>query len=96
MNISLDDGYRLSSDKYQWMIQKLETRKNRQTGEPEDYWKSVNFHPTPEGAIRNHAHMRIREQEAETLSEALEKIENVVRGLSKALGIDFEITRSKS
>ena len=93
MNIPLDEGYRLSSDSRQWMIQKLEKQKNKKTGKNEDYWRPINFHPTPEKAIRHHAHMRIREQEAETLAEALEKIENVVCELQKALVVDFEIVR---
>ena len=91
MNIPLDENYRLSSDKYQWMIQKRIFVKDKETGEKVETWKSQNFHPTPEGAIRHHANMRVREQEAETLTEALEKIENVVSKLSDALKLNFEI-----
>ena len=93
MNIPLDEGYRLSSDSRQWMIQKLGKEKNKETGEIEDKWTSINYHPTPEMAIRHHAHMRVREQEAETLTEELEKIESVVTTLSQALRLDFEIKR---
>ena len=95
MNIPLDEGYRLSSDSRQWMIQKRKDRKNRDTGEPEIEWLSLNYHPTPEAAIRHHAHMRVREQEAETLGAALEKIDRVLAELTRALAPHFEIKRGQ-
>jgi len=95
MNIPLDKGYRLSSDSRQWMIQELGRVKNKDTGEWEEKWTSINFHPTPEMAIKHHAQMRVRQQEAESLAQALEKIENVMTELTMALSNDFEIIRRK-
>ena len=83
MNIPLDEGYRLSSDKFQWKIQKLNGKK----------WKSLSFHSSAEAAVNYHAHGRVRAIKAETLVDALDEIENVVATLTDALEVDFDIKR---
>lgn len=45
INIPLIDGYKLSSDKYQFILKERNgTRVNKKTGEEEERWDSVSFH----------------------------------------------------
>ncbi len=90
MNILLNDGYRLSADKYQWMIQK---KKKNPDKDGNEVWESMSFHPTPEAAIKHHANLLVRTSEAETLQEALDQIDRVISSLTLALNGNFEVKR---
>ena len=83
MNIPLNDGYRLSADKYQWIVQKKHTR--LRDGEASEEWESLSYHRTPEQAINHHAGVLIRTADTETLTDALATIEIITAGLCKAL-----------
>ncbi len=89
MNIPLNDGYRLSADKYQWIVQKKRKKLDK---EGNIVWRPLSFHPTPEHAIKHHAHMLVRTSEAETLQEALNQIERVTSELTQALSGEFDVT----
>lgn len=83
MNIPLNEGYRLSADKYQWIVQKKHARER--DGEAGEEWKSLSYHRTPEQAINHHAGVLIRTADTETLTDALATIEIVTASLCKAL-----------
>ena len=91
INIPLNDNYRLSSDKYQWIIEKKRKGKDRKTGEPTIEWRGDSYHPTPTKAVQHYAHMQVRTSEASTLTEALENIDEVVRSVTEALVPYFEV-----
>jgi len=91
MNIDLGNDYRLSADKYQWMIQKMHMAKNSKTGELEEKWDSLSYHSTINQAINHHAGVLIRTSEAESVGEAMEAIESVVAGLTQALSPVFDV-----
>ncbi len=90
MNIPLNDGYRLSADKYQWIIQR---RREYLDDDGNEVWKSMNYHPSPEAAIKYHANTMIRTSEAETLTEALIQIDRVISELSAALNGKFTVEK---
>ena len=85
MNIPLNEGYRLSSDKYQWIVQKQITRKGKIE------WKNVSYHATPKQAVNHHAGVLVRTSEADTLTEALAVVERVVNELTIALHHDIDV-----
>lgn len=93
MIIPLNKGYRLNSDKYQWMVQKQLFNEN---GSPRqrrgiDQWESLSFHSTPEKAINHHAGVLVRTTQTQTLSEALEAIESIATELRLALTDQFTV-----
>ena len=91
INIQINDDYRLSSDKYQWIIQKKKMRKDKKTGEKYQDWEGISFHPTPTKAVQSISQMLIRTSEAETLTEALERVDSVVTTLTQALTPYFDV-----
>ena len=91
MNIDLGRGYRLGTDKYQWIIQKKANRKNKETGEVTEEWRNVSFHANPTQAVNFHADRLLRASDAETLTEALEEVKRITTELTNALHINFDV-----
>ena len=69
--IPINDQYRITSDRYQWMIQE----KRNRTGKAEE-WEPKSYFPTLEGAVKELGEQMVR------LSGA-ESIEDVNQGDSK-------------
>jgi len=91
INIQLNDEYRLTSDKRQWIIQKKGSKKDKETGENLTVWRDQTYHPTPTKAVQHYSGMRIRTSEADTLTQALKNVESIVCELTRALTPYYEI-----
>ena len=85
MELEINNKYRITSDKYQWMIQEKRTRKGKID------WKSVSYYPSIEQAIQGLGEMMVRLSDAKTLTDALRDVQNVATQLSQALTPKFEI-----
>ena len=47
MMIPINDKYRITSDQYQWIVERRQgMRKNKQTQEPEENWRGESYYPT--------------------------------------------------
>jgi len=85
MELEIDNKYRITSDKYQWMIQEKRTRKG------EIDWKSVSYYPSIEQAIQGLGELMVRLSDAKTLTDALRDVQNVATQLSHALTPNLEV-----
>ena len=84
MMIPINDRYRISSDRYQWMIQEVRTRKD------DKVWESKWFFGTFPAAVKELGELMVRESKAQTLVDALAEVEKITTTLSQALTPQFE------
>ena len=79
MIIPINERNRITSDEYQWIIQKKRSRKGKED------WASRHYYPTFESAVRSLGELMVRQSKADTLVSALAEVENVATTLSQAL-----------
>ena len=84
MIIQIDKQYRVTSDPYQWIIQKKRTRTGRED------WTSQTFHPSFSSALQSLGETMVRESNASTLSEVLADVKTITTTLSQALTVNHE------
>ena len=89
MMIPINDRYRISSDRYQWMIQEARTRKG------DKVWESKWFFGTFPAAVKGLWELMVRESDAQTLVDALADAEKITTTLSQALTPRFEVTQGE-
>ena len=92
MMLTIDENYRITTDPYQWIIQKKHIHQKTK----EEYWKNDSFHPNIEYAVRHLGRKMLRESEASTLSDALLEIDLIASKLHQALDVDFEVKRREN
>jgi hypothetical protein len=79
MIIPINEQYRITSDPFQWIIQKKRTRNGRED------WTSQTFHLSFSSALQSLGERMVRESNASTLSEALADVKAITTTLSQAL-----------
>jgi len=88
MILNIDENWRITSDKYQWILQKpCKITPKNQTG-----WKNEAFYVSLPALVESLADRMLRASDAATLSEALEEVKSIQRRLSRALTPDYEVT----
>ena len=86
MELEIDNKYRITSDKYQWMIQEKRTRKGKID------WTSISYYTSIEQAIQGLGELMVRLSGAKTLTDALRDVQNVATQLSHALTPKLEVS----
>ena len=79
MIIPINTQYRIVSDEYQWIIQRIRTRKGKED------WQARLYYPTLKAAIEGLGELMVRQSKADTLVSALAAVEEVATQLSQAL-----------
>ena len=79
MEIPINEKYRLSSDEYQWIVQKRRTRKGKLD------WTNLEYHSRLDSAVRSLGELMVRRSKANTLVDALKEVETIATTLSQAL-----------
>ena len=79
MIIPINARYRIVSDEYQWIIQRIRTRKGKED------WQARLYYPTLKAAVEGLGELMVRESKADTLVSALAAVEEVATQLSQAL-----------
>jgi len=79
MIIPINDRYRITSDEYQWIIQKMRNRKGKED------WQARLYYPTLKAALEGLGDLMVRQSDVATLADALVEVENVTTTLSQAL-----------
>ena len=84
MIIPIDENFRISSDKYQWIIQE---RKVTETGKNagQERWANVSYWGTVQGAVKGLSGLMIWLCDSESLIGVLEYIEKLSTKLTQAL-----------
>ena len=89
--IPINDQYRITSDRYQWMIQE----KRNRSGKDEE-WQSTSYFPTLERAVKELGEQMVRLSGAESIEELIKARENVTTTLSRALPPQIEVVSKAS
>ena len=79
MIIPINAQYRIVSDEYQWIIQRIRTRKGKED------WQARLYYPTLKAAVEGLGELMVRQSKADTLVSALAAVEEVATQLSQAL-----------
>ena len=79
MIIPINARYRIVSDEYQWIIQRIRTRKGKED------WQARLYYPTLKAAVEGLGELMVRQSKADTLVSALAAVEEVATQLSHAL-----------
>ena len=79
MEILINEKYRLSSDEYQWIVQKRRSRKGKLD------WTNLEYHSRLDSAVRSLGELMVRRSKANTLVDALKEVETIATTLSHAL-----------
>ena len=79
MIIPINEQYRLTSDEYQWIIQKRRTRKGKED------WEARLYYPGLKAAVEGLGELMVRQSKANSLVDALAAIENIATALSQAV-----------
>ena len=79
MIIRINEQYRVTTDPYQWIIQRKRTRKGNEA------WESQTYHPSVDAAVRSLGERMVRECKTDTLVDALKAVETIATTLSQAL-----------
>jgi hypothetical protein len=81
LEIKLEEGFRIISDAYQFILQKKKVNKKN-----EEIFDCVSFHPTFETALLSYSRKLFLKSTATTLKEAIEdykSIEDKIRKISR-------------
>ena len=79
MIIPINTQYRIVSDEYQWIIQRIRSRKGKED------WQARLYYPTLKAALEGLGELMVRQSDVATLADALAEVENVATTLSQAL-----------
>ena len=79
MEIPINEKYRLSSDEYQWIVQKRRSRKGKVA------WTNLEYHSRLDSAVRSLGELMVRRSKVNTLVDALKEVETIATTLSQAL-----------
>ena len=83
MKLRITDQYRITTDEYQYIVNRKRTRKGKLDWEPESY------HPTFQGALQHIGERLVRGSDAQTVADAIADVENVTTTLSQAVRDQF-------
>lgn len=94
MILPISDQYRISSDRYQWVVQKRRTR--TKGGRKISDWQAQSYYPTLPSALAQLGERMVRESEANKVADALAAINDVATTLSLALSHVIEANHGSS
>ena len=81
MRLQIDNDYRITSDRYQWIVQKRRSRV--QSGKRTSDWEAQSYYPTLRSALAQLGERMVRESNADTVVDALEVINDIATTLSQ-------------
>ena len=81
MRLQIDNDYRITSDRYQWIVQKRRTR--TKGGRKISDWQAQSYYPTLRSALAQLGERMVRESNADTVVDALEVINDIATTLSQ-------------
>ena len=84
MIIPINEQYRITTDPYQWIVQKKRSRKGKED------WESQTYHPSIQSALQSFGEFMVRQSDATTLTDALAEVESITTTLSQALTPQFQ------
>ena len=83
MKLRINDQYQITTDEYQYIVNRKRTRKGKLD------WDAESYHPTFQGALQHIGERLVRDSDAQTLADAIADVENVTTTLSQAVRGQF-------
>ena len=97
MIIQVDDTHRISTDERNWVIERRKSRAEGEGGEGKARtWRPEAYFPTAKMAVNELCRRLILAGDTQTLTDALDHIENVCNTLTAALEPEFDVTRKQN
>lgn len=87
MIIPVDKKYRISSDRYQWILQEYQPHQNKE-GKTVDNWSNIGHYSKLEHVINACFDLKLRLSDAEGIAEAAIVAKNAAKSLQVALSIE--------
>ena len=84
MKLPITDQYQITTDEFQYIVNRKRTRKGKLD------WGAESYHPTFQGALQHIGERLVRDSNAQTLVDAIADVEKVTTTLSQALTPQFE------
>ena len=84
MIVPITEQYRITTDPYQWIVQKKRSRKGKED------WESQTYHTSFQSALQSIGERLVRGSDAETLVDALADVEKAITILSQARTLQLE------
>ena len=84
MKLRITDQYQITTDEYQYIVNRKRTRKGKLD------WDAESYHPTFQRALQHIGERLVRGSDAQTFADAIADVENVTTSLSQALRPYFE------
>ena len=85
MIVPINEQYRITTDPYQWIVQKKRSRKGKEDWEPQTY------HTSFQSALQSLGEFMVRQSDATTLTDVLAEVESITTTLSQALTPQFQV-----
>ncbi len=85
MIIPIDDEWRLSTDEYQWRVEKYAGIRKAEDGTEVPRWNAVMYFPTFKVAVEGLTQRLVRELPSVGVEEAIKDIDNLIKRLGTAL-----------
>ena len=83
MKLRITDQYQITTDEYQYIVNRKRTRKGKLD------WDAESYHPTFQRALQHIGERLVRGSDAQTLADAIADVENVTTTLSQAVRDQF-------
>ena len=93
MIIPIDDNHRIASDANQWIVQEKRIAGENSKNAGEVSWVNHSYYMKLQGAVNGLAQLKLRLNDSETLTDALDYIDRLSTKLSKALTPMFEVKK---
>ena len=85
MNLILDERFKISSDKHNYVLEKYEDVEDRKTGEIKKMWKDAGYYGSIEPILNRYIKERIRDSEATSVNELIAELKEIKLHISDVL-----------
>ena len=77
MNLILDERFRISSDKHNFILEKYEDVEDRKTGEIKQVWKDAGYYGSIEPILNRYTKERVRDSEASSVDDLIIELKEI-------------------
>lgn len=90
LNIRVDEEHRITSDKFQYMLQKRTIVKGEET------WKTLCYYPTFQSLLQELVHREVRLSDVSSVEELIEATESVSQRVTELCkGTGFKVVQDE-
>jgi len=83
--LQINPDWRVTSDRYCWMVQRRRVRTDKETGEQSEVWGNESFHASLPAAVSALGEHVLRRSDAEGIAEIAATLDRLSTDVSRAL-----------